>query len=132
MKDHRLAVLAKLDRQSIAPEGTDHGRASARGAAEELRHELSLEGVDVPDVTSPSVDPFPVAALLRAAVAHARKDGRSQADIARTAGLSPEALSRALKDGSEARPSTVRAVLRVAGMRLVVAEDSATPARTQT
>jgi DNA-binding phage protein len=73
-------------------------------------------------------DPFPVAELLREAVARARKaSGGSQADVARAAGLTPEALCRALKDGSDARPSTVRAVLRVAGCKLVLRPEVQAP-----
>ena len=48
-KDYRLAVLAELDRQATNPKNTDHGRASSRLAADELRHELALEGIDAPD-----------------------------------------------------------------------------------
>lgn len=66
-------------------------------------------------------DPFPVSALLRSAVARARASlGCSQNDVARLAGLEPPNLSRALAEDSEARPSTVRAVLQVAVLRLAL------------
>lgn len=70
--------------------------------------------------TPPTPDPFPVSRFLRAACDAARASGRhdSQSAIAAAAGLTPPALSRALGEGFDARPDTVRAVLRACGMRL--------------
>jgi DNA-binding phage protein len=69
-------------------------------------------------------DPYPVAALLRAAVdAHCARTGESAADVARAAGLIPQALYRATRDGSDARPATVRAVCRALGLRVVLVPD---------
>lgn len=68
-------------------------------------------------------DPFPLAAILRAAVDHARErpDLNSDADVARAAGLTRHALSRALtRTGRETQPETLRRVLRVAGMRITL------------
>ena len=69
---------------------------------------------------APTPDPFPVTAFLRAATERALIAGRyaSQGELAAAAGLTQPALSRALSAGFEARPSTVRAVLRACGMRL--------------
>lgn len=63
-------------------------------------------------------NPCDMGALLREAVeAHCRASGASQADVARSAGLGPNNLSRALRDPN-ARPSTVRAVCRVLGIHI--------------
>lgn len=47
--DYRVAVLAELDRASVDPQCATFIRAIYREDAEALRHELSLEGIDVPD-----------------------------------------------------------------------------------
>lgn len=60
-------------------------------------------------------DPFPLAAMLRRAVEHARRDGRSQADIARAAGLEPPNLTRALDPAHGTRPDVARRILRACG-----------------
>lgn len=68
-------------------------------------------------------DPFPLTAILRAAVDHAkaRHGYPSDAVAAEAFGLSPQALSRALRDtGRATSPETLRRVLRVAGMRVVL------------
>lgn len=67
-------------------------------------------------------DPCDMGALLREAVeAHCRASGASQADVARSAGLTPGNLSRALQDPN-ARPSTVRAVCRALGLHVELKE----------
>ena len=69
-------------------------------------------------ITTPTPDPFPVTAILIAATEAALISGRyaTQGELAAAAGLTQPALSRALR--VDARPSTVRAVLRACGMRL--------------
>jgi DNA-binding phage protein len=65
-------------------------------------------------------DPADMGALLSAAVgAHCGRTGQSQADVARAAGLTPSALSRAL-GSPDARPSTVRALCRALGLRVAL------------
>lgn len=65
-------------------------------------------------------DPYPVATLLRAAVAaHCQRTGDSAADVARAAGLEPPALSHACREGVNAAASTVRAVCQVLGLQVI-------------
>lgn len=71
-----------------------------------------------------ATDPFPLAALLRAAVT---ADGRPHAVIAREAwpdaspGSAEVKLARALRDDRETQPATARAILRACGARVVLA-----------
>lgn len=72
-----------------------------------------------------TADPFPLAAMLRAAVL---ADGRPHAVIAREAwpdaapGSAETKLTRALRDDRETQPATARAILRACGRRVMLEE----------
>lgn len=70
-------------------------------------------------------DPFPIAAMLRAAVEiQTQRTGKSKTQIAQDAGIDPAVLSRATNlDERETAPSTARAILDACGMRFVLAVD---------
>ncbi len=82
------------------------------------RHAGSCDRAHMP---SAPPDPFPLAALLRAAVeAHASSHACTWADIAAEAGLSLPQLSRACRPGARPRWETVAPLLRVLGLRVAL------------
>lgn len=76
-------------------------------------------------MTPPGHDPADMGALLRAAVdAYAKREGVPQAEVARRAGIDPASLNRSFRR-PDAEPSTVRAVCRALGLRVMLVPDHA-------
>jgi DNA-binding phage protein len=79
-----------------------------------------VDGEGRADEVDSNPDPFPVGALLLAAVAAYRdRTGASESDVARLAGLTPGNLHKALRN-ADTRPSTVRAICRALGLRVAL------------
>lgn len=75
-------------------------------------------------------DPFPIAALLREAVeAECIRTGATHKDIAgrcrneQGRPMTEQQLSRALREGVEARGATIRAVCKALGLRVALAKE---------